>query len=129
MNGASRAGRKEASMSALHELPSLHVIHGGLHPAGASDGAPATPTRQQLAVVRALADEVERCVAHPAAARAMREQLAQELARLGCRSLEAAASMAANPEDAHASGVYAVAPRASNAPAFGPHHRGRARSS
>ncbi|HXX68074.1 MAG TPA: hypothetical protein VEK07_12860 [Polyangiaceae bacterium] len=48
--------------------------------------------RQQLTVVRALTDEIERCL--PDGIDSFREQLAEELARLGCRCLETGAAMA-----------------------------------
>ncbi len=64
------------------------------------------PTRRQIAVVRAIADELERCVAADPIALALEEQLAHELARLGCGSLEAAAALV-EPDDGPAeSGVY-----------------------
>ncbi len=61
--------------------------------------------RRQMAVVRTLADEIERCLA-PAEGEAVREQLVQELTRLGCRSLEAAVAMTEQDEFAETSGVY-----------------------
>jgi hypothetical protein len=42
--------------------------------------------RMQLAVVHALTDELDRCVAFGEAAHAIREQLTHELARLGGRA-------------------------------------------
>jgi hypothetical protein len=66
-------------------------------------------TKQQLAVVRTLADELERCLMRGDAAPALHEQFAQELARLGCRSLETAAAIAEKPVDvAEQSGLHSV---------------------
>ncbi len=48
--------------------------------------------RQQVAVVRAFADELERMAAR-GSSETLRPQLVEELARLGCRILEAAATM------------------------------------
>lgn len=61
--------------------------------------------RPQIAVVRALADQVEQ-LSHTGLADELRAQLVEELARLGCRLLEEAGSLASSvaPED---SGVYA----------------------
>ena len=50
-------------------------------------------TARQLAVIRTIADEFERSVRNGSPGAALREQLVEELARLGCRSLEAAAEM------------------------------------
>ena len=47
--------------------------------------------RHQAALVRTLADEIERLMPSPAAAQAVTGQLVDELSRLGCRVLEAAA--------------------------------------
>jgi hypothetical protein len=52
-----------------------------------------TPPARQLAIVRTIADEVDRCAADGLAAVSLHEQLAQELARLGCGSLATAAAM------------------------------------
>jgi hypothetical protein len=60
--------------------------------------------RSQVAVVRTLVDEVER-LAHPADADALGEQLTEETARLGCRLLEAAASLT-RPQRRDHSGVF-----------------------
>jgi hypothetical protein len=55
--------------------------------------------RSQVAVVRALADQVE-YLARPGYADGLRDQVIEEMARLGCRLLEAARSLAsASPED------------------------------
>jgi hypothetical protein len=63
-------------------------------------------TRRQIAVVRAIADELERCVATDPVVRALQEQLVHELAKLGCRSLEAAAALAEEENTAPPSGVF-----------------------
>jgi hypothetical protein len=59
-----------------------------------ADEPPVLTTRRQIAIVRTLADELERCLDRGRAALALREQLVEELTRLGCRSLEAAADLA-----------------------------------
>jgi hypothetical protein len=67
--------------------------------------------RQQLALVRTLADEFERCLVLGVGAQTMREQLVQELTRLGCRSLETAAAMVHDAEDVpETSGIHRVVP-------------------
>jgi hypothetical protein len=67
-------------------------------------------TKQQIAVVRTLADELERCLVPGGAALAVQGQLVEELARLGCRSLETAAAMAEKPVDvAEQSGTHCCA--------------------
>jgi hypothetical protein len=48
--------------------------------------------RHQLAIVRALADEIERCL--PEGADTTHERLVEELARLGCRCVETGVAMA-----------------------------------
>ena len=64
-------------------------------------------TNRQVAIVRTLADELERCLVRDGAAMpALQEQLVQELARLGCRSLEAAAEKPVNV--AEQSGTHCV---------------------
>jgi len=66
-------------------------------------------TKQQIAVVRTLGDELERRLARGGAALAVQGQLVEELARLGCRSLETAAAMAEKPVDvAEQSGTHCV---------------------
>jgi hypothetical protein len=67
-------------------------------------------TNRQVAIVRTLADELERCLVRDGAAMpALQEQLVQELARLGCRSLETAAAMAEKPVNvAEQSGTHCV---------------------
>ena len=52
--------------------------------------------KQQVAVVRALADELERCLARDRAA--IGEQFVDELARLGCASLATALAMGRSTE-------------------------------
>jgi hypothetical protein len=60
--------------------------------------------RGHLAVVRALADQLERLV-RPGNTEGLHEQLVEEMARLGCRIFEAAAALTkSHPED---SGVFA----------------------
>jgi hypothetical protein len=60
--------------------------------------------REQLAVVRTLADQIEQ-LSRPIDTESLYEQLVEEMARLGCRVLEAAAALAKSyPED---SGVFA----------------------
>jgi hypothetical protein len=54
-------------------------------------------TKRQVAIVRSLTDELERCLARGSLTRGLRQQLADELARLGRGSLEAAAAMARPP--------------------------------
>jgi hypothetical protein len=63
-----------------------------------------TRLRSQLAVVRTLVDEVDQLV-RPGAADGL-GQLIEETARLGCRLLEAAASLASAQPREH-SGVFA----------------------
>jgi hypothetical protein len=64
-------------------------------------------TRRQIALVRSIADALEHCMSErqrPGKVIAMRAQLAEEVARLGCRALEAAAAGCHADE----SGVYRV---------------------
>ena len=49
--------------------------------------------KRELAIVRMLADELQRCVERSATPSPLRAQLAQELAQLGSQILEAAAAM------------------------------------
>ncbi|HEY3820667.1 MAG TPA: hypothetical protein VGL81_26055 [Polyangiaceae bacterium] len=65
---------------------------------------PLSALRSQVAIVRALADQVDR-MSRLDEADGLRDQLIEELARLGCRLIEEASSMAgpARPED---SGVF-----------------------
>jgi hypothetical protein len=55
-----------------------------------------TRLRSQVAVVRALADHVD-YLARPADAEGLGNQVVEEMARLGCRLLEAAGAFAASP--------------------------------
>jgi hypothetical protein len=65
--------------------------------------------KRQVAVVRALADELERCLVRGTAAPTIRDQLVRELAWLGRRSLEIAAALSAKTAPAEEkSGVFAV---------------------
>jgi hypothetical protein len=66
--------------------------------------------RAQVAVVRALADHVE-YLARPGDTDGLSKQVIEEMARLGCRLLEAAGALVGSPcpED---SGVYALKPGA-----------------
>lgn len=63
--------------------------------------------RRQTAVVRALLDQVE-CLSPWSAIEGLRAQLVEELARLGCMLLEAAASLSSTTEPAPASGTLAT---------------------
>lgn len=65
--------------------------------------------RKQAAVVRSLTDHIER-FARPADATGLREQLAEELARLACRLLEATGTMTSPPPPPPVSGVFPRAP-------------------
>ena len=64
--------------------------------------------RSQVAVVRTIADEVEHLM-RPRDADGVRAQLVEEMARLGCRLLEAAASLTEPPRSGD-SGVFARGP-------------------
>jgi hypothetical protein len=67
----------------------------------------AAAVRQQVALVRALADEVERgTLATCVDGQALREQLAYELARLGCQTLEAAAKLVMDLDAVEESGIH-----------------------
>jgi hypothetical protein len=59
--------------------------------------------REQVAVVRTLADHIEQ-LARPGNAGSLSDQLIEEMARLGCRLFEAAASMAQAPLHQRAGG-------------------------
>jgi hypothetical protein len=63
--------------------------------------------RSQVAVLRALVDRAE-YLARPGEANGFDEQLVEEMARLGCRLLEAAALLA-EPPDSDESGIFARA--------------------
>lgn len=85
-------------------LPSIEALTAGddrlLHQELGSLGV-----RRQTAVVRALLDQVE---CSPWSARdGLRAQLVEELARLGCIILEAAASLSSTTEPAPISGILA----------------------
>ena len=56
-------------------------------------------TKLQIAIVRTLADELDRCPVRGGAALPIEEQLVQELVRLGCRSLETVAATVEKPMD------------------------------
>jgi hypothetical protein len=72
-------------------LISVHYARPSTLPPPSSSGLSAV--RSQVAVARALLDELERA-ASPADASAIGEQVTVELSRLGCRVLEAAAALA-----------------------------------
>ncbi len=79
-------------MPAMH-LPSPHALY-AQDESMLRDELRVVATAGQLAVVRTLADEIRRCIERGIGVEALREQLAEEIARLGCRCFEAAASMA-----------------------------------
>ena len=83
-------------MSVQQHLPSLRALRAGDERLLAEE-LRLVATRQQIAVVRTLADELERSLERGSPARALQEQLVQELARLGCRSLETAAAISEKP--------------------------------
>jgi 2-keto-3-deoxy-6-phosphogluconate aldolase len=96
------------STTVLQHLPSLRALRASDERL-LEDELRLVATKQQIAVVRTLADELERCLVHGGAATALQEQLVQELARLGCRSIETAAAMAEKPADlAEQSGIHCV---------------------
>jgi hypothetical protein len=64
-------------------LPSLHLLQTG-DDRQLLDELGLVATRQELAIVRTLADELERCRRMRGAVKAIREQLVNELTRLGC---------------------------------------------
>jgi hypothetical protein len=66
--------------------------------------------KMQIAVVHALTDELERCVAFGEAVHAIREQLVHELTRLGCRAFEVAAAIEGRDGAAENSGIRRVPP-------------------
>ncbi len=66
--------------------------------------------KMQIAVVHALTDELERCLAFGEAVNAIREQLVHELTRLGCRAFEVAAAIADREDAAENSGIRHVPP-------------------
>jgi hypothetical protein len=61
--------------------------------------------RSQLAVIRTLADDIEH-LARPQDSDGLGEQIVEEMARLGCRLLQAAASLTKSPRSDE-SGVFA----------------------
>lgn len=63
--------------------------------------------RQQAAVVRGLVDQVE-CLGPSRANCALRAQLVEELARLGCRILEAAAALSETTPPEPQSGILPI---------------------
>lgn len=96
------------STTVLQHLPSLRALRASDERL-LEDELRLVATKQQIAVVRTLADELERCLVHGGAAADLQEQLVQELARLGCRSVETAAAMAEKPVDlAERSGTHCV---------------------
>ncbi|HEY3820148.1 MAG TPA: hypothetical protein VGL81_23450 [Polyangiaceae bacterium] len=97
---------KEAIMSVLPEhLPSLRALSAG-DDRILADELRILAARQQLAIVRTISDEMEWCLAHRVATNGLREQLVEELARLGCRSVEAAAVLATPDPVYEQSGVH-----------------------
>lgn len=54
--------------------------------------------RQEVAIVRTLADELERCLFGVTVVQALKDQLAQELMRLARQSLATALVMAEKPD-------------------------------
>jgi len=63
--------------------------------------------RSQAAVVRTIAEHVEQ-LAHPRDAEGLGAQLVEEMGRLGCRLLEAAAALTESPRPPD-SGIFACA--------------------
>lgn len=95
-------------MSVQQHLPSLRALRAGDERLLA-EKLRVVATKQQIAVVRTLADELERCLGRGGAALAVQGQLVEELARLGCRSIETAAAMAEGPVGvAEQSGTHCV---------------------
>jgi hypothetical protein len=68
------------------------VIEGSTGPNDGLRGGQRLALREQLAVVRTLADQLERLTG-PGAASGTTAQLAEELARFGCLVLDAAAAV------------------------------------
>jgi hypothetical protein len=85
---------KSLAMSMRH-IPSLAVLESGDDDLLKAELRFAR-LREQVAVVRNLADRIEQLV-RPANAGSLSDQLIEEMARLGCRLFEAAASMAQAP--------------------------------
>jgi hypothetical protein len=92
-------------------LPSLQALPGRSRDDGfLSEAVGLVATKRQIAVVRTLADELERCLQRGGTFEMLREQLVHELARLGSCSLETAAAIAGERPDAdRPSGVHPVA--------------------
>lgn len=86
-------------------LASLHVSSSGPASERAATGTSLAPIRNQAAVVHAMLDELERMVPAPAANAPVRAQLVEELTRLACTMIEAAAAMAREIDAAEASGL------------------------
>ena len=76
-----------------HALPSLRALH-AVDDRLLDQELRLLTTRRQIAVVRAIADELERCLHGGSVLESLRAQFIEELSRLGCRSLEAAAALA-----------------------------------
>ncbi len=85
--------------------PILSLVTSGSGDDGRTPAKHLGPLRVQAAVIRALADEVE-CLSRAGEADGLGDQLIEEMARLGCRLLETAGTLATPPppED---SGVFA----------------------
>ena len=86
------------STTVLQHLPSLRALRASDDRLLAEE-LRLVATKRQIAIVRTLADELERRLVHGGAAAALQGQLVQELARLGCHSIETAATMAERPAD------------------------------
>ncbi len=95
------------SISVQQHLPSMRALPSDER--ALAEEPRVLATKQQIAVVRTLADALERCLGRGDASVAIQGQLVEELARLGCRSLETAAAMAEKPVDlAEQSGTHRV---------------------
>ncbi len=81
------------SNAALEHLPSLRALTSSNDDL-LSNELKLVSTRRQIAVVRTIADELERCLRDGRDVHTLREQFIEELAKLGCRSLEMAADIA-----------------------------------
>lgn len=92
----------------LEHLPSLRALCAGDEELLASE-LRLIADRQQIAIVRTLVDELERCLLRGEDPASAREQVVHELARLGCRSLETAAVMITQSAgDGEPSGIHRV---------------------
>jgi hypothetical protein len=90
----------------LPQAPPLRSCEDGFLPEAVGLAA----TKRQIAVVRTLADELERCLRSGVSFEMLREQLVHELGRLGSRSLEIAAAIAGErPDSDRPSGIHPVA--------------------